>query len=218
VAIFRPDEPASALERSFGEGLIHGVALAPRVEGILRTAGATVGQVSLLCVGLGPGSYTGVRVGVSFAKSLAFAAGTPVVGVGSFPALAAGAGAAPGETVIAARDARRGSVYLAAYRAGEAGPEEILPLAVVPLEALPRALPEAGVVVGDALDRFPELLSGDRRIPKERERWEVSALALARLGERAFREEGGVDPHDLAPVYLRLSEAEERFGIAGGGP
>lgn len=114
----------------------HGESLLPIVDGVLRAAGLTLADVELVAVGIGPGSFTGTRVGVATAKGLAIGAEKPLAGVEGFDALAAAAHAASapsriqrgGEEIAVAVDARKGEVYMAtvlvtdddARRVGEA--------------------------------------------------------------------------------------------------
>jgi tRNA threonylcarbamoyladenosine biosynthesis protein TsaB len=204
--------PALATEEVFEEGLIHGVALAPSVAHLLEQASIDAADLAAVAVGLGPGSYTGVRVGVTFAKTLAFAAEVPVVGVSSLDAMAENA--PHGERVVCARDARRGSLYARTYHRQPDGAVPEGPLRLLPLTGVRDTLPADALVIGDALDRFADLLSGDGRTPGDRDLWRSTAVAVARIGARLVHERGPDDPHDLAPIYLRASEAEERFGSA----
>lgn len=203
------DGGALAEERVFTEGLIHGVALAPAVAGLLAAAGLAPSDLGAVAAGLGPGSYTGVRVGVAFAKSLAFAAGVPLLGVPSPDAMAA---AAPADRDVACvRDARRGSLYFALYSAGRAEPRAAGGVRLLALEDADREIPDGALVIGDATERFPDLLSGRGREIGARALGRAPALEVARLALARLPEEGPVPPHDLAPIYLRLSEAEERW-------
>jgi tRNA threonylcarbamoyladenosine biosynthesis protein TsaB len=205
VALLGPGG-SPAVEEVFTEGVIHGVALAPSVADLLARSGLAAKDLSLVAVGTGPGSYTGVRVGVAFAKSLAFAAGVPAVGVSSLDAMAENAG--PDRPVVCARDGRRGTLYLAVYRPGPARDGEVR---LVRHEDVAGLLPAGALVLGDAAERFPDLLSGGGRTLGDPSLARSSALAVARLGRRAAEAHGTEDVHDLSPVYLRPSEAEERL-------
>ena len=197
------------LEEVFEKGLIHGVALAPAVNSLLEEATLALTDVASVAVGLGPGSYTGVRVGVTFAKSLAFATGLPVVGVSSLDAMAENA--PPGSRVVCVRDARRESLYVRAYRREADGAAAETPLRLLPLDGIRDVLPADSLGIGDAIERFADLLSGDGRTLGERDLWRTSAVAVARIGARRIEERGPEDAHELSPIYLRASEAEERF-------
>jgi len=203
---------ADPREERFEEGMIHGVAVAPAVSNLLRRAGIGAGDLDLIAVGLGPGSYTGVRVGVSFAKTLAFAAGVPVVGVSSFDAMAANA--PPDRVVACVRNARRDALYVALYDPG-AVPRGNLRL--VPVLEARGTLPADALILGDAAESHGEYLSGDGREfgdPSDGHAW---ALTVARLGGARQAAAGADDVHALAPIYLRMSEAEEKFREMEGG-
>jgi len=197
---------AAPSEERFEEGMIHGVAVAPGVDGLLLAAGITAADLDLIAVGLGPGSYTGVRVGVAFAKTLAFAADVPVVGVSSFDAMALNA---PADRVVACvRNARRGAFYVALYDRGGVPRGN---LGLVPFEDARGILPPDALILGDAAESHGEFLSGDGREfgdPGDGNAW---ALTVAGLGRAKLEASGADDVHSLAPVYLRMSEAEERL-------
>jgi tRNA threonylcarbamoyl adenosine modification protein YeaZ len=163
----------------------HGELLAPTVEQVLREAGATVADLTGVVVGLGPGPFTGLRVGVVTARTMAHALGIPAYGACSLDALAA-----PG--VAVATDARRREVYWAAYDAAGArvsGPDGGKPAAVA------AALRDAGVTVvagaGTALypDAFAEFEVVGPEHPDA-----VRLLAAPRTDS-------------LVPLYLRRPDA-----------
>jgi len=199
-------------EERFEEGMIHGVAMAPAVKRLLAEAGLAARDLDLITVGRGPGSYTGVRVGVAFAKSLAFSAGVPIVGVSSFDAIAANA---PADRVTAVvRNARRGAFYLAVYDPGVVPRIEV---DLVPWEDARDRLPGDALVLGDATETHADFLSGDGRELGRKDDGEAWALTIARLGADR-RETAPVDDvHGLSPIYLRMSEAEERLREKDGG-
>lgn len=118
LAFAAHDRPMTHAERLFG-----------MVDEVLASAGWTASQVDLLAVGKGPGSFTGVRVGMAAAKGIAFALRIPLVGVVSLAAMAhAGRPSAGGLPVVAMIDAKKGEIFVACYSAsGEtlAGPDHI---------------------------------------------------------------------------------------------
>lgn len=125
VALLRGD--ATAAERAFERGMIHGRALAPAIEAVLRECGLTPRSLGLVAVDVGPGSHTGVRVGVASARGLAMGAGCAVVGVGSLDALAVdlSAGATP------AIDAGRRRVFVRLPGGDASVAADALPTSVV---------------------------------------------------------------------------------------
>lgn len=169
----------------------HQERLAPMVAECLASANLAAGAIDRIVATSGPGSFTGLRVGLSFAVGLGLAIGRPVLGVGSLEALAASAQAAPGEVVLAAIDARRGQVYAQAFRDGEPlGPPEAV-------EAAAAAGP-ADVLTGSGADllgdRFPLARTAARSVP--------DVLAVARLAQAA-------DPalRPPRPLYVRAPDA-----------
>lgn len=192
----------------------HGELLIGTIAGVLEAAGRTMAQVDLIAVGIGPGSFTGVRIGVATAKGLSFANGVPLVGVVSLRAIACGLG--PGEGCVAPlAHAHRGEVFGAVYRRGPGGPEEVL----APFHALP---PAASRAVLDAAAGEPLLIAGDgyRQFEDQFEGPLAAAakaspaldlpsgVSVGREGRRAFLADGPDDPALLEPLYVRASDAK----------
>jgi tRNA threonylcarbamoyladenosine biosynthesis protein TsaB len=178
----------------------HTSCLLPLAAGLLADAGLRWHDVELIAVGLGPGTFTGLRIGIASARGLAAATGAPLVGVGTLRALAAGAG---GGRVLAVIDARRGEVFVAGY---DDGGELIGPVAVAPagVAALTGGAP--WLAVGDGALRFRELLEGGGLIvaPERSPLHLVGAAAILRLAAA-----GDVDARgDVLPIYVRLPDAE----------
>ncbi|MGP1471283.1 MAG: tRNA (adenosine(37)-N6)-threonylcarbamoyltransferase complex dimerization subunit type 1 TsaB [Schwartzia sp. (in: firmicutes)] len=192
--------------------LTHSETLQSHVALALEMAGVSRREVEGVAVSLGPGSFTGLRIGLSAAKAMAYAWGVPLVGVPTLAALAAQF-PAPALRVVAMMDAQKGNVYTATYEWREAGPVEISPLAVSPLDevvARCAAIEGAVILTGDAaqkklaerrdLPAHVRLAPPDMIMPR--------AAAVARLGllELAAGRCGNV--MDMAPLYIRRSEAE----------
>jgi len=189
------------------------------VTGLFLPGGPSPPDVECVAVSAGPGSFTGLRVGMAAAKGLCFGWGVPVVRV---PTLAALASRFPGEgrTVCPVLDARKKEVYAAFFRwEGGVLSRRTPDLALSP-DALPGRAPEGEIVFcGDGVGRFGAkirerlggrvvLASGPEGLPR--------AGAVGILGEAAFREGAAEDPGTAIPRYLRLSEAET--SRAGGKP
>src|SRR5262249_14111427 len=127
------------------------------VERVLARAGLGIRDVEAVSVSIGPGSFTGLRIGLGLAKGLAFAGGLPLPTVPARDALAAVAGAAPGTAVCAALDAGKREVYAALFRVDRAGvPERLGPDAALAPDALAGLLPAGSVLVGDAGEAYPD--------------------------------------------------------------
>lgn len=201
----------------------HGEVLLPRVRGLLESAGWDKRHVSLLVVGVGPGSFTGLRVGVATAKGWAVATGVPLVGVSSHYALA-GPQLGSSELVVAVTDAFKGEVYMTAFaeQDGEPAPQSP-PFHAKPQEACRRlaALANGRPVrmVGDGLERYPDAFAPDALaaigLVVQSAATQAAggatnvpcAETLGRLGRARFLRQGADDLNALAPLYIRDSDA-----------
>ena len=206
VALLKDEKPAGV--RSFEGQCAHAAGIFPSLRGLLRSCGIGPADVDLFVVDRGPGSYTGVRVGVAAAKVLAFALERPVVGVGLFEVIAQNLPSdltAPAAACIL--DARLGQVYAALYELPERRPV-FLNFVGSPEELLPR-LPQGTVVFGDGIMRYSEVFGGFERGDADWAR--PRASVVARLGARRFLEQGAEELDKLTPLYLRLSVAEQKL-------
>lgn len=202
----------------------HGERLLGAIDGVLRSARWQLADVAGFAVALGPGSFTGLRIGLSTVKGLAFATGRPVAGV---PTLDGLAWSLPfcAYPVCPILDARKNEVYAAVYRTRD-GRLEVMEAAraVAPgtlAEELRASIDGPVVFLGDGVAPFASVLTdvlGDRarlapaalRLP--------SAAAIGELGGWALERGETMDPAGLVPLYLRPSEAElarERAQHAG---
>jgi tRNA threonylcarbamoyladenosine biosynthesis protein TsaB len=198
------------------------------VDRILAEGGVTLASLSGIAAGVGPGSFTGVRVSVAVAQGLAFGAGLPVVPVTSLEALALEAIGRGAERVMACLDARMGEVYWGCFAAQPAGllcalgTPAVGPPAAVRLPeaaARPGSGPFQGIGRGFAV--YPELvgLAGLSVDPADA-RALPQAGEIARLGAARLVAGGGIDPEFLEPLYVRnkvaMTEAERGIERASG--
>jgi tRNA threonylcarbamoyladenosine biosynthesis protein TsaB len=178
----------------------HTSCLLPLAAGLLDRAGLRWHDIELIAVGLGPGTFTGLRIGIATARGLAAATGAPLVGIGTLRTLADPAGDG---RVLAVIDARRGEVFVAGY---EAGREVIAPTAISPAGLVELAAGSDWLAVGDGALRFRQLLEGGGLIvaPEHSPLHLVSSTAILRLaGEDLVDARGRV-----LPIYVRLPDAE----------
>lgn len=188
--------------------LTHSRTLLPMAEDMLKNAELTIGDVDLFAVAHGPGSFTGVRIGVSTVKGLAWAANKPCVGVSTLEAMA-WHGLAAGGVVCPVMDARRSQVYNALFEVRGGKPVRLCEDRPVALEELAPQLRELGspaFLVGDGAAitaKYLETVGVPFRMAPENLVWQ-SAWGVAMAA--ADKEPGTADT--LLPVYLRLSQAE----------
>jgi tRNA threonylcarbamoyladenosine biosynthesis protein TsaB len=203
-------------EFHIGPGRHHAEVLLPALENLLALSDIPMEKIDLLACTTGPGSFTGVRMGVSTVKGLALAVAKPIVGVSTLEALALNAFSAPG-LICPLLDARRDQVYAGLYRKGADGsPEAVEPERLTDIAHLLRELPANGVdFVGDGAVRYRgrilESLPG-RCVPSGSRLHRLHASAVGVIGIRRYTRGQGETPLTLSPKYLRLSEAEARAG------
>lgn len=192
-------------EESLDDGSRHGRDLVPCVDRLLR---GDASFVDLIAVSMGPGSYTGLRVGVTFAKTFAVQTGKPVVGVSSLDVIAQNAVECVPLCVVA--DARLGQVYAALYD-GER--HKVLDDTVAAPAEVAKRLEPGTWVVGDALSRYVDIFRAvpGVRILKDEAFWRPRAVSVGILGRTRFCEVGGADPRALVPRYLRRPQAEVKW-------
>ncbi len=146
-------------------GTTHNQRLLPGIDRLLGDTGWTVNDLDALAVSLGPGSFTGLRIGMSTIKGLAWATGKPLAGIPTLDALAANIPAVPYQ-ICPVLDARKGEIYTALYRQGdEQVPVKSTPYMTLKPEELTDLIVEKTVFVGDGLLRYGNHLSnqlGDR--------------------------------------------------------
>lgn len=195
---------ASAINR-----MTHSVNLLPMIDAACQSAGLTIAEMERIAVVSGPGSFTGVRIGVSTVKGLAHAHNTPCVAVDALEAMAAGAGEFSG-VICPIQDARAGQVYGAAFTAGDARPERLMEDIPLKLEEYVEAIQSFGdrfLFLGDGMPVHRaklEKLLGDAAVfatPQQAFLRPASVAYLAALAEDT------VDYLALEPLYLRAPNA-----------
>jgi tRNA threonylcarbamoyladenosine biosynthesis protein TsaB len=231
-------DPAAGLELELrddpapGERPGHATRLLPLLADLLERAGGGWGAVDRIAVGIGPGTFTGLRIGVATARALASARELPLVGVSSLEALAAGAGgelvlasenyggpALPARLVLAVIDARRGEAFAAAWRGEEL---ELEPSALRPealaeeARRLAAARGAAPLAVGDGALRFKEQLEAAGAVvpPPDSQVHRIHAINHCRLAAGLHV----TSPAEVAPAYLRAPDAEIAYRERHRGP
>jgi len=203
-------------ELTVASGRTHSERLLRAIESLLAAADVSWAAVDLIAVACGPGSFTGLRIGMATAKGLALALSRPITGFSTLEtmafATATGDGGADPRAVLALLDAGRGEVYRGLYRETGGAIEAVLPeAAVTPAEAA-RGATAGCLVCGNGFAPYRDIIGP--RLPPDAVILRAAPAIGAALAMRALDGARRSGPGDLpppAPNYLRLSDAELHF-------
>lgn len=197
---------------SFEHGLQNAAKILPIVDSLCRGQAWTPRDVEHVYVSIGPGSFTGLRVGVTIAKSLALATGAKLVAVPSTRVLVENAPPEATNAIIVL-DAKRGHVFTARYEHGAEGWTEREAAHLDKLSNVVARSPRPVHLIGEGIPyHTDEIHSADASVIVTREvTWRASAEAVSRLGYAMSQRGEFVDADRLTPLYIRLPEAEEKW-------
>jgi tRNA threonylcarbamoyladenosine biosynthesis protein TsaB len=224
------DGPRVLAELALDAGKNRGESLAPALSGLLGPLGLKPAEIDAYAVGLGPGSFTGLRTGIAFVIGLALANPRPVIGVSTLHALALNAPFFPG-TILPLIDAKKGQLFAARFRGGgdtlvphnpadkRVGPTPDIiretPDQLILPDAVPALIDGPTLILGDGLRRYDAIIRAQsgphaRFAPESLFPPRASSLASLALPRLLL---GQSDPLDsLVPIYLRSSDTD--LGLA----
>jgi tRNA threonylcarbamoyl adenosine modification protein YeaZ len=207
VALYRGSEPLA--QQVWTRQTSHGEYLVPAVEFLFQLSQLKISDLDAIAVGVGPGSFTGVRIAVNTAKAMAYAAQKPLVGFSTLQIMAQEyVHAAEGTCVIAVMDALNGNQYFASYLVGGTKNGEPRPALVEQVAPLMVNGDELARRVKGARAAGPTIL----HLPTDRPKGECLA-ALARFTpELTNGAASTLNWNQVAPLYIRASSAEEKMG------
>ncbi len=199
-------------EAAFPGGVRHAAGLLPLIDSLLQDRGWRPADLGHLYLSIGPGSFTGLRIGVTVAKTLALVTGVRLVAV---PTLAVVVENAPAEAAdaVVLLDAKRGQVFAARFERTAGGWAEREPAHVDTLAAVLERAPRPVYLMGEGLPyHLPGVMAGVIVAPADL--WRPRAAVVARLGVALAAAGRFVDPDQLVPTYIRKAEAEEKWDAA----
>jgi tRNA threonylcarbamoyladenosine biosynthesis protein TsaB len=214
VALALDDEVVASA--ALAEHLKPTASLAPTIRDLCRTLEWSVRDLDLVCVDIGPGSYTGLRVGLTCAKMLAYVAGAPLATAGSLDVVARNAPPAERRLEVAF-DAARGQVFAERFDQEQPAGNATDWIAhggvrIAKFEDWDAACDRSSLVLGPALVQYRARLTTELRVAAPN-LWWPRAATVAALGLKQFRA-GLLAPYwTMEPVYLRPSAAEEKRGV-----
>lgn len=206
------EEEALLGEVGLESGATHSARLFRSVDFLLGGLGREIGAVEAFAAAVGPGSFTGLRIGVAAVKSLAFASGRPIAPVSSLLALATKLAGAGFPLVCPLLDAKKEEVYAALFETGPAGPAEVIAQGAYDPEVFFARLPADRPIAFIGSGLAPYRAKVESRIGEAArfpDRSPFIAAEVGRIGAGLLRAGRGVPAAEIEPLYLRRSQAEE---------
>jgi len=199
-------------EDQFPHGLRHAAEIVNRIDSLCRGVQWKPGDLAHLYVSIGPGSFTGLRIGVTLAKTLAFATGAKLVAVPSVQVLARNA--PPGwQNAVIVLDAKRDQVFTARFVNRDGQPVEAEPAHLDSLAEMLARSPRPVHLIGEGIPFHERFIAqaGPGVMLTAPELWQARASAVAEIGARLASVGQFESPDRLAPLYVRRPEAEEKL-------
>lgn len=191
-------------------GRRHAETLVPAIDFVRRQVGIDLADIGVVAVDLGPGLFTGLRVGVATAKAMAYALRVPMIGLPSLDLLAFPLRHTP-RLIVAAIDARRGELFYAFYRPVPAGVQRVSEHQVGAPDDLASEIVASGeecLLVGDGARRYADVFEALSRVRiADQEQAYPSASSLVQLAHAQALREEFVNPWEVEPLYLRKPDA-----------
>lgn len=202
IAEINHDSPVTFSER-----------LLPAIRFLLQSSGSGIEDVAGFAVAVGPGSFTGIRIGLSTVKSFAYASGKPIAPVSTLVALARKIRYPQNRLICPLLDAKKNEVYGALFQSKAGGIKELIPQGAYSPDALFSRLPAHRIIhfIGSGVSVHRSLLFQYLK-DKARlsQRTPFIAHEVGAIGYEMLRDNKGEDIHKLRPLYLRKSQAEEK--------
>jgi len=198
--------------KSYGKNFSHGKEIVSTIELLFNEIKWDPSNIDLIAVSTGPGSYTGLRVGVTCAKTLAYGLGKPVIDVPTLDVLVENVKDNSAKTICPVLDAKRKSVYACIYDRSNNESRKTTDFLIISPDSLIDILPESTLIFGDGIAPYREIFSQKNLTIVEDEKLCIADAAdVARLGLERYEQGIRCEINALAPLYLRKSEAEERL-------
>jgi tRNA threonylcarbamoyladenosine biosynthesis protein TsaB len=200
------------LEVNSESPLTHSERLLPSIDFILKSEGLNVSDLDAFALAVGPGSFTGIRIGLSLIKSFAFSLGKPVAPVSALEALALKLSHPHSRLLCPMLDARKGAVYAALFEVKKDRLLELVPQGVYKPDHFLTLLPGHRIIsfIGSGAEVFRDKIFD---YLKDKSRFSQRACFIAYeigcLGFQILREGKGISPQSVRPLYFRKSQAEE---------
>ncbi len=210
VALLEGSKPL--VEANCESPLTHSERLLPSVDFVLKSEHMNIEDVDAFAVAVGPGSFTGIRIGLSLIKSFAFSSGKPVAPVSTLEALALKLSHPHARLLCPMLDARKGEIYAALFESKKNNLVELVPQGVYKPDQFMALLPAHRIIsfIGSGAEIFRDKIFD---YLKDKSRFSQRTCFIAHevglLGFQSLKEGRGVSAQSLQPLYFRKSQAEE---------
>lgn len=200
---------AAAYEYSLDAAHKHSALLAPSIKRMLDALGWRVRDIDYFACGLGPGSFTGLRLGLAAIKGFAWPNNSPVAGISSLDILAEGAGET-GKVIVPVIDAKRSLVYCSIYRAKAL--KRAAPYMLLTLPELLKKIPPGAVVLGDGAGLYRDKILNSAKgiVILDSEYWYPRPHSLIKLARQRIAAGKLSDAFRIKPIYLYPKECQIR--------
>jgi len=199
-------------KKTYGKNFSHGKEIVSSLESIFNKIKWDPNDIDLIAVSIGPGSYTGLRIGVTCVKTLAYGLGKPVIDVPTLDVLVENVKDNNAKTICPVIDAKRKSVYACIYDRSNNGNRRTTDFLIISPDSLIDILPESTLIFGDGIAPYKDIFTQkDLTIVDDEKLGIADAASVARLGMERYEQGIRCEINALAPLYLRKSEAEERL-------
>jgi tRNA threonylcarbamoyladenosine biosynthesis protein TsaB len=197
--------------QTFGKASNHGKEIVSSLETVFNEVKWKPEDIDLIAVSIGPGSYTGLRIGVTCAKTLAYGLGKPVIDVPTLDVLA-GNIKDDVKHICPVIDAKRKRVYACIYSRNNSKNKRTTDFLIITPGELKDILPESTLIFGDGVAPYKEIFAQMKVTIIEDEKPGIAeAVDVARLGLERYEQGERCEINELVPLYLRKSEAEEKL-------
>ena len=187
--------------------------LAKTIQRVLDVLDLEIKNIDYLACGLGPGSFTGVRVGLSTVKAIAFSLNKPVVGISTLDILAKNTKSSDGH-IVPIIDARRNLIYCSIYKIKKGSPKRITPYMLLTLDEFLRKLKDTKQVeiLGDAVGLYKEIILKNTKnaIILDKDYWHLKAHNIIELAQEKIKGKEFDNPFKIKPIYLYPKECQIR--------
>lgn len=204
------DDDKVVCKKTFGKTLYHDKELVSSLEALFNEIKWEPNDIDIIAVSIGPGSYTGLRIGVTCAKTFAYGLGKPVIDVPTLDVLAENVKNDKAKTICPVIDAKRKSVYACIY--DRENGNKITDYLIIAPDNLIHILPESTLIFGNGIAPYKNIfVQKEITIADDEKLGIADAVNVARLGLKRYEQGESCEINSLVPLYLRKSEAEEKL-------